>query len=370
MKKLFLFGVLIFNLGVGASFVGAQTADVSATANVVAEDTAICLKLTYDLTSGSTDASTKGEVSKLQSFLKSAKYSNQPVTGKFDDLTKVSVMIFQGDSKITPISGIVGEKTRAKIYEESCNPTVKPLTFLQMLFGNIQTGPINLEELLAKSKGGKTITTSEPSIEIVAKSGTTLSTSYIVVEKGQKIEFYGKPANLSGLDYSKGGFTVAWKSTDSLFNEKCLNKNNKKFNGNSIWRTTCEAAKTGDTEVYVEIYKGGKTYTSNKINVVVEERSSHKKSKIELDYVMSTGLEKNTISMDQTATIYGKNLADKTMSVHLKGKSVKYAGTKLAVINAQAVSADFIVPELVSGEYELCLLNKIRTFFQNNPDTE
>jgi len=348
MKKLFLLGALIFSLGFGASVASAQTDAVQNS----------CVKLTYDLSLNSTDSSTKGEVSKLQSFLKSTKYSGQEASGKFDDLTKVSVMIFQADNKITPVSGVVGEKTRAKIYEESCNPIVKPLTFLQMLFGNLQTGPISLEDLLAKYKGTKPVPTvpvptTQPSIEIVAKSGTTLSTYYIVVEKGQKIEFYGKPANLSDVDYSENGFTAAWKSTNSVFDEKCLNKNNKKFNGNSVWRTTCKAVKTGDAEVYVEIYKDGETYTSNKINVVVEERSAHKKSKIKLDYAMSAGLEKNTISVDQTATIYGKNLADKNMSVHLKGKSVKHADTKLEVINVQAASADFIVPELASGEYEL-----------------
>ncbi|MEK7551874.1 MAG: peptidoglycan-binding domain-containing protein [Patescibacteria group bacterium] len=356
MKKLLLLGVLIFNLGIGASFVAAQTADVSATADVYA-DTDTCLKLTYDMKLGSTDASTKGEVSKLQSFLKSRNYSSAEPTGKFGDLTYVAVVIFQADNGIKPAEGVVGPQTRAKISEVSCNPKVKPLSFLQMLFGNIQTGPINLADLLARSKNIKPVPpipapTNQPSIEITASSGKVSSTSYIAVQKGDKVKFYGKPVNLSDSSYGKDGFTVAWKSSDPVFNEKCLK--DRKFNGNAVWVINCKTTEVGKSEVYAEIYKDGKTYTSNKINVLVENRKNYKKSKIELDYVQSFDkLSNNVLSADQTATIYGSKLDTPNISLHLKGKTAQYKDTKLEMKNVQSNSIEFMVPKVDTGEYEL-----------------
>jgi peptidoglycan hydrolase-like protein with peptidoglycan-binding domain len=60
------------------------------------------------------------EVFKVQSFLNSYENTKIPTTGNFHNLTLKAVKDFQVKYSITPVSGIVGPKTRAKINEIYC----------------------------------------------------------------------------------------------------------------------------------------------------------------------------------------------------------------------------------------------------------
>lgn len=78
-----------------------------------------CLPLRYSLQSGSTDASTQGEVSRLQAFLNSIRVLEVSPTGYFGALTKQAVQRFQAVKGISTL-GIVGPQTRSAIYSVSC----------------------------------------------------------------------------------------------------------------------------------------------------------------------------------------------------------------------------------------------------------
>ncbi len=71
--------------------------------------------LTVDMSVGSTDASTGGQVTMLQDFLRATGYFNRSSTGYFASVTKASVKHFQRDNNISPAEGFVGPITRAKI---------------------------------------------------------------------------------------------------------------------------------------------------------------------------------------------------------------------------------------------------------------
>lgn len=78
--------------------------------------TTSCLELTQNLVLGSTDARTKGEVSKLQKFIFR---SDTGVTGYYGQKTAHAVVLWQkahGMSFVTTVSG-VGKMTRAKLAE-------------------------------------------------------------------------------------------------------------------------------------------------------------------------------------------------------------------------------------------------------------
>lgn len=74
-----------------------------------------CVLLTRDLSRGSTDNATNGEVSKLQKFLSAQKLYSDEITGFFGPVTKRSVEQYQRKYAISPADGYVGEKTRASI---------------------------------------------------------------------------------------------------------------------------------------------------------------------------------------------------------------------------------------------------------------
>ncbi len=82
-----------------------------------------CLELTYNLKITDRDSFTKGEVSKLQNFLKLQGYLNENPTGYFGTATLGAVIKFQKANNISPAVGFVGSYTRAKIKEISCSAT-------------------------------------------------------------------------------------------------------------------------------------------------------------------------------------------------------------------------------------------------------
>jgi hypothetical protein len=80
-----------------------------------------CVALQNNLRVGSTDATTSNEVKQLQNFLIQRGYLSTQPTGRFLGMTQSAVIAFQRDQGISPISGIVGPITRARISSLTCN---------------------------------------------------------------------------------------------------------------------------------------------------------------------------------------------------------------------------------------------------------
>ncbi len=78
-----------------------------------------CVDLKNNFRLGATDFVTAGEVSALQGFLYPRYLAVQP-TGRFLGMTQSAVIAFQRDQGISPVSGIVGPLTRAKIRDLTC----------------------------------------------------------------------------------------------------------------------------------------------------------------------------------------------------------------------------------------------------------
>ncbi len=90
-----------------------------------------CLSLTKTMSIGSTDAKTKGEVTKLQTFLQGQGFfTNTGTTGYFGTTTRAAVgawqsaqgIVFPGDDGY----GVTGPKTRAAIIVRTCSPRNEP----------------------------------------------------------------------------------------------------------------------------------------------------------------------------------------------------------------------------------------------------
>lgn len=99
--------------------------------------------------------------------------------------------------------------------------------------------------------------TAEPSIKIMS----TPPDSYgkVTLKKGEKLVITGYPRNLYGTmlqDYKRAFFF------DPIFDHSC---------GNTEWEMTCTANNLGVSKLYIEIYKDGKTYRSNIIEVTVTD---------------------------------------------------------------------------------------------------
>ena len=81
---------------------------------------ALCPYLTYDLKYKSRDAQTGGGVSILQGILQKKGYLNSEPTGYFGAMTLAAVKQFQSTNGVSPVSGLVGPLTRAKIHTLNC----------------------------------------------------------------------------------------------------------------------------------------------------------------------------------------------------------------------------------------------------------
>ena len=91
------------------------TAQVAALQGQTTTTTAWCHTFTNYLVAGSTDTTTNGEVTYLQTALTKEGYEvSSDTAGTFDDATAVAVVSFQGKYGITQ-TGTVGPKTRAEL---------------------------------------------------------------------------------------------------------------------------------------------------------------------------------------------------------------------------------------------------------------
>lgn len=79
----------------------------------------ICLDLKNNMSYGSVDKDTQGEVSQLQFYLREQGYLSGKVTGSYVSLTKNAVEEFQKDNKIHS-TGYVGKITRSIMKKRSC----------------------------------------------------------------------------------------------------------------------------------------------------------------------------------------------------------------------------------------------------------
>lgn len=112
MKKYIVAAVLST---VSFSFAFAQTV----TDTLDAGSTSSCVVVTYNMSLGSKDAKTNGQVSDLQGFLQDQGYLSAEPTGYFGAQTKRAVQSFQSANRITP-NGVVGPYTRKKVKDVSC----------------------------------------------------------------------------------------------------------------------------------------------------------------------------------------------------------------------------------------------------------
>lgn len=98
-----------------------------------------CPVISYNLTRGSSDYNTAGQVSSLQRFLATRYGDTRIVTGYYDSLTVYYVQRFQVETGVYPATGGVGPLTRAAIQRtcQSYNPypnysTNKPSTTFRL----------------------------------------------------------------------------------------------------------------------------------------------------------------------------------------------------------------------------------------------
>jgi peptidoglycan hydrolase-like protein with peptidoglycan-binding domain len=103
-----------------------------------------CVSLTASMSKGKHDASTNGDVTRLQNFLNKHGYLPVAATGYFGPLTAKAVMTFQKENGLTA-DGIVGPMTRSYVFAKDCagtpisTPTISAITPNQGKEGTVVT---------------------------------------------------------------------------------------------------------------------------------------------------------------------------------------------------------------------------------------
>lgn len=126
----FVFSFILQNINLFNNSVNAQTIQ-----NMQA---APCVNLAYNMTIGSRDSGTEGEVTKLQIFLIVTGFLNHEPTGYFGTLTRTALAKYQAVNGISPAAGYFGPITRAFINKDTCsgyvpsNPSSKPTYYCDL----------------------------------------------------------------------------------------------------------------------------------------------------------------------------------------------------------------------------------------------
>lgn len=103
-----------------------------------------------------------------------------------------------------------------------------------------------------------------PKIKMYVTASQGVSDSKLSISTGEELYFYGTPENIKGLTYGKD-YTAAF-----FFPEKLLTCKNNNIGINPTWIMTCTANNSrGEGKMYMQIYRGGRTFTSNVIRVSV-----------------------------------------------------------------------------------------------------
>ena len=274
--------------------------------------TSTCVSVTHNLSYGSRDSQTGGDVSSLQFMLQSKGYLNSDPTGYFGLLTQNAVKSFQSANGILS-SGYVGSITRGKISSicgtNSITSTTTPITIsvpsvaplicpAGALFNSITGAPCTttvtptsgcpIDALFNTMTGAScsgaltqpiTPTPVSLSVHLYVSSGSQTSDTSISVNVGNKFTISGNPENLQGLSYYFGsGDPTAGYYARAFFFDQTFGNNNpcgsNEASPNDIWTMTCSANVPGSSAFYIEIYANGQTYRSNTVTVTVTSSSS------------------------------------------------------------------------------------------------
>lgn len=173
-----------------------------------------CLQLQFDLSYGSTDAQTNGEVSKLQAFL-----GLQP-SGYFGSYTRQYVANFQSQHGISTV-GAVGPQTRAAMAQSTCNggTTVGSSYFTLGMPFTLYVGQQTTEASLGQLQIELTSTagnTAQVALSLACARNTQCFYSpqqTVAIVAGQQISFQGYNVTLTMLGASSATFTVTGGQT-------------------------------------------------------------------------------------------------------------------------------------------------------------
>lgn len=288
-----------------------------------------CVDIKTDLRVNSTDATTGGDVTKLQTFL-APQYLKVEPTGRFLGLTRAAVVDFQKQYGISPAFGNVGPITRAKIKELTCGG------------GGSQTLHINsIEPSIAKV--GQTVALSGPGLN---------SGGDFILFDGHRIETDGSKA------LNRVGFVVPEYITNTI---NCIT-------------TPCPlgfSKKVVPGTYTVQVVNNLGTTNTVKLTVIDSTISPS-------DTIKISRVEPSAAKVGASAIIYGYNLFRPETRILFDGMSIpgKPVYTKMAGNFNSAL--EFVVPgaiihtincittpcpqplpvPIVPGTYELAVDNK------------
>ena len=166
----------------------------------VTVSTSSTLDLNFNLKLGSTDSKTKGEVTKLQNFLRRLGFLDALATGFFGNKTKESVIRFQNSKQIST-TGNVGPITRNLIKIESVFKSDKVSKPQEIIISNLN----NLVSSTTSSIIQNSINTNNYFIPI------TVATSNFPVKTNEELcmEYTQRKMAFDDTEYKNGTFLTA-----------------------------------------------------------------------------------------------------------------------------------------------------------------
>lgn len=199
-----------------------------------------CPALSYNLTLGSSDYRTGGQVSQLQSFLRNRYGDSRLTGGYYGQLTTYYVSRFQQEQGVYPVTGGVGPLTRAAI-QRVCggygtyphqNPYRPTTTFRLDRDFTLEVGEvgklrnedltITLTQVLSSQYGYGYYYNREPEAARITVTESCRSGVYclyapsqtFVLEDGDEVDFRDWTIELRELDHDEATFRVSEDDTD------------------------------------------------------------------------------------------------------------------------------------------------------------
>ncbi len=290
----------------------------------------VCTDLKYNLKVGSTDATTSGEVTKLQAFL-FPKYLKVESTGRLLGLTRAASVEFQKQYGISPAYGYVGPLTRAKIKELTCGGTSEKLS-IESVFPTV-------------AKVGQTVSLNGP--------GLNSGGDYILFD-GYRIE----TDKTKGLNYL--GFVVPEHLTNTI---NCI-------------KAPCPLGlvKMVVPGVYT-VQVVNNLGSTNVIKLEITDKDVISPS----NQVKISSVQPQSAKVKQVVTIFGYNLFRPETRILFNGMSIPGKPVYTRQVGSFDSALEFVVPEFLSytincittpcpqppvkqvlpGTYELAVDNKL-----------